>query len=374
MPVFRYGIEHECAFLRPDGSFADATNTSFAEFQAIIDDLPEDPDDYTDLRVGDAGIKRKRWYVEGFERFTEDGRLLRCDPKGIEIRTRIHDSIEAAVGALTRDAAALSVVADMHGFTPTTIAFNPVRSRYIVAPPLNGWELRHRTGSPEERTAHLHMSTFGPDLNLSCADLRPEQLVDVARKLTYYSPWLVPLSFSSPFCDGRRWNGLSARTHQRTGARPAVMVFLEPGLPQEPTDPSLTQMARLAAENGRVEFKAFDACPDPALYGELLTLLTGVVLDTSLRQRRTVPDAKLHRRVARLGLGAPDIHAGTGALLDAAERALVGRDADLARIAALWQRWAQRECPATAMLTRFEAGEPVAGLLPPTPSHCTRTP
>ena len=28
-----------------------------------------------------------------------------------------------------------------------------------------------RLGSPEERTAHVHMSTYGPDLNLSCSDL-----------------------------------------------------------------------------------------------------------------------------------------------------------------------------------------------------------
>ena len=29
--LFRYGIEHEAALLRPDGTFADFTNTSFAE-------------------------------------------------------------------------------------------------------------------------------------------------------------------------------------------------------------------------------------------------------------------------------------------------------------------------------------------------------
>ena len=48
------------------------------------------------------------------------------------------------------------------------------------------------------------MTTYGPDLNLSCAELDPSDLVDVGRKLTHYSPWLVPLSFSSPFRDGDR--------------------------------------------------------------------------------------------------------------------------------------------------------------------------
>jgi hypothetical protein len=229
-------------------------------------------------------------------------------------------------------------------------------------PPLGAWERAHRLGSPEERTAHLHMSTYGPDLNLSCADLAQDALVDVGRKLTHYSPWLVPLSFSSPFRDGRPWGGLSARTAVRTGERPAVLVFLAGEDGQVPADPSLTQVARLPAEVGRVEFKAFDSCPEPEMYGELLSLLTGLVLDRSLPGRRTTPDAALHRHVAGAGLADDEVHAGTGSLLDAAEAALTDRPADLARLARLRERWARRESPAVAMLAAYESGEPVAGL------------
>jgi gamma-glutamyl:cysteine ligase YbdK (ATP-grasp superfamily) len=188
------------------------------------------------------------------------------------------------------------------------------------------------------------------------------ELVDVGRKLTAYSPWLVPLSFSSPFRDGGPWGGLSARTHVRTGARPAVLVFLGPQDEQLPSDPSLTQPARLPAEIGRIEFKAFDSCPDPRLYAELLSLLTGLVLDESLPERRTVPDGPVHRRVAVEGLADPEVHTRTGELIDAATAALAGRDADLDRVAALRERWARRECPAVAMLAEHAAGRPVAGL------------
>jgi gamma-glutamyl:cysteine ligase YbdK (ATP-grasp superfamily) len=204
------------------------------------------------------------------------------------------------------------------------------------------------------------MLTYGPDLNLSADEIADP--VDVARKLTHYSPWLVPLSFSSPFRDGAPWGGLSARTALRTGARPAALVFLADDASQTPSDPSLTQVARLAAEVGRIEFKAFDACPDPALYGELLSLLTGLALDDTLTGRRTTPDAERHRHAARVGLADDDVHAGTGALLVAAEQALAGRAADLDRLASLRQRWERRWCPATDMLTRYEAGERVAGL------------
>jgi hypothetical protein len=361
---FRYGIEHECAFLRADGAFADATNTTFAELQTIVDALPEDGRDHDELRIGDQGIKRKRWYVEGFERFDERGRLTRCDPKGIEIRTRIHDGVDAAVAALRADQDLLDAVAAAVDLRTVVIGFNPLRSRYLIHPPLNDWEREHRLGSPEERTAHLHMTTYGPDLNLSWDDPDPAELVDAARKLTYYSPYLVPLSFSSPFRDGAPWGGLSARTHVRTGARPAVLVFLPTEVEQVAADPSLTQPARLSAEVGRVEFKAFDPCPDPTLYGELLTLLTGLVLDRTLTGRRTTPDADLHRRSARRGLTDPTIRAGTRAVMDAACAAL-GHPDDIARLAALRDRVDRHECPATRMLDRYRAGETVAGLRRP---------
>ncbi|MHA6793705.1 glutamate-cysteine ligase family protein [Pseudonocardia bannensis] len=360
--VFRYGIEHECALLRLDGSFADFTGTGFDELQAIVDALPEDPDDYPDLRVGDQGIKLKRWYIEGFERFDEAGGLLRCDPKGIEIRTRIHDSIDEAVDALRADQALLEAEALARGLRTTAIGFNPMRSEYPIVPPLNGWERAHRTASPEERTAHLHMVTYGPDLNLSCPGMGVDELIDVGAKLTFYSPYLVPLSFSSPFRDGGPWGGLSARTQLRTGARPAVMVFLPDASRMIMADPSLTQVARLPAEVGRIEFKAFDACPDVALYGELLSLLTGLVLDTTLPGRRITPDAELHRRCACEGLADPMIHDGAVAAVEAATAALAGRPADLARMAALRGRLDRGESPAQDMLARYAAGETVAGM------------
>ena len=363
---FRYGIEHECAMLHLDGRFADFTDIGFEVVQTIVDGLPSDPDDYPQLRVGDQGIKYKRWYVEDYERFDEQGELLRCDPKGIEIRTRIHPTIDAAVAAVRADLALLTEHARPHGLQPTAIGFNPIRSHYLIEPPLNAWEQTHRQDSPEERTAYLHMTTYGPDLNLSCAELGPAELVEVGRKLTHYSPWLVPLSFSSPFRDGTAWGGLSARTEIRTGARPAVLVFLDADQPQVEADPSLTQVARIPAEVGRIEFKAFDACPDPALYGELLSLLTGLVLDRTLPGRRTTPDAAAHRHVARRGLGDDAVHARTGELLDVAATALGGREGDLARLEALRARWERRECPAAGMLGAYRAGRAVAGL-PPRP-------
>ena len=47
--MFYYGIEHEVAFLGPEGVFADFTNTRFFDFDRIIARLPEYPGDYPQL-------------------------------------------------------------------------------------------------------------------------------------------------------------------------------------------------------------------------------------------------------------------------------------------------------------------------------------
>ncbi|MGI8799823.1 MAG: glutamate-cysteine ligase family protein [Pseudonocardia sp.] len=357
---FRCGIEHESALLRPDGRFADFTNTTFAELQSIVDELPISEDDYPGLRVGDLGIKLKRWYVEGFERFDDDGELLRCDPKGIEIRTVVHDDVAHAVAALAADYKLLDAAATSAGFTLVTVGFNPFEQAYRVEPELNAWERAHRVGSPEDRTAHLHMTTYGPDLNLSFAGMDHDALIDAGAKLTHYSPYIVPFTFCSPFYGGKPWGGLSVRTHIRTGRRPAAMVFLPAGSAMLDSDPSLTQPARIPAEAGRIEFKAFDPGADFELYADLLALLKGIVLDTSLPGRRIVPDAELHQASAWAGYHDPEIRAGADDVLSAAAAALDLAEAP--RIAALRARWEAAACASEDMIECYEAGEAVAGL------------
>ena len=59
---YRFGLEHEVAFWdQQTNQFADFSNTSFQRFDCLIEQLPEYNSDYPQLRIGDAGIKRKRW-------------------------------------------------------------------------------------------------------------------------------------------------------------------------------------------------------------------------------------------------------------------------------------------------------------------------
>jgi gamma-glutamyl:cysteine ligase YbdK (ATP-grasp superfamily) len=346
---FRYGIEHECALLRANGQFMDFANTSFEELQAIVDTLPFHLSDYPNLRIGDLGIKLKRWYVEGYERFDSQGQFLRCDPKGIEVRTSVHHDIGTAAAELQGSYGLLADHAQSFRFRPIQVSHNPFRDSYRLTPDLNAWERRFRGECPEDTTAHLHMTTYGTDLNISAPQLDTERAVELGTKLTFYSPYVIPFTFSSPFYLGQLWGGLSIRTHIRTGVRPAVRVFVSDAGQLLDSSPSLTKLARTEAEVGRIEFKACDACADLDIYAELLTLLKGLIIDNTLPGRRITPDPSLHKLSARHGFEHDEIRTGAQMVLRAAKSSLLEPE-DQRRVTRLEERLESRECPARAMM------------------------
>ncbi len=326
--MFLFGIEHEVAFLNKEGKFADFSHTKFADLNQIIEKLPTYPSDYPQLRVGDAGIKMKRWYIEGFERFADSDEVIDCHVKGIEIRTTIHSDIQGAITELSESFQLLREVAANFGLSPVLVSFNPYNPAFEPQPPLNDYEIKQLEAYPDEQTANIHMVSYGPDLNISVADLSTEDVIDIGRKLTYYSPYIVPFSYSSPFYNGGLWDGLSVRTFIRTGKRPAALVFLQKQEQLINSTPSLTKIARIPAEVGRIEFKACDSCDDFLIYAGLLALLKGLVLDETLLGRATVPNAALHQLSAKEGFDNEDIFGNTTKVLQAAEAAL-GDDPDI---------------------------------------------
>jgi hypothetical protein len=322
---FQFGIEHEVAFLRPDSSFADFSNTTYEEFSQIIDLLPEYESDGDSLRFGDLGIRRKRWYIEGIERFDEQGRMVKCIPKGIEIRTTLQNSIAGAIDELKMSFELLCRVAKPFGFSPIATSFNPTQTAFIPDPPLNVYERNRMAHSPEDRTEHLPMLTYGPDLNLSVIGASTHQSIAWAQKLTYYSPYLVPFSYqhNRPVLYGDRpWPGESVRTFYRTGLRPAALVFLDDPTALLVSDPSLTKLTPKPSEVGRIEFKAFDSCGDFDRYAGLFALLKGLICDETLTEMALIPDRELHQHSARKGWHCQDIRSRSQQILNAAQNAL----------------------------------------------------
>lgn len=350
--MFLFGIEHEVAFLNKEGKFADFFHTKFADFNQIIERLPTYPSDYPQLRVGDAGIKMKRWYIEGFERFADSDKVIECHAKGIEIRTTIHSDIQGAITELSESFHLLCEVAGSFGFSPVLVSFNPYNPVFEPHPPLNDYEIRQLQADPDEQTANIHMVSYGPDLNISVADLSTERVIDIGRKLTYYSPYIVPFSYSSPFYKGGLWDGLSVRTFIRTGKRPAALVFVQKKEELIDSTPSLTKIARIPAEVGRIEFKACDSCDNFLIYAALLALLKGLVLDETLPGRGTVPDAVLHQLSAKEGFDNEDIFGNATKVLQAAEVAL-GDDADVHYLTPLKVMLAKRKTKSHELIEMF---------------------
>ncbi|NTV11980.1 MAG: glutamate--cysteine ligase, partial [Zoogloea sp.] len=198
--------------------------------------------------------------------------------------------------------------------------------------------------------------SYGPDLNLSMPGWTPEQCLDAARKLNWYSPFIVPFSFSSPFAAGQRWPGWSKRTFERAPLRPAVKLFLAPDmLPGFAARSRLVHPARLPREAGRIEFKAFDAQPSLALLAACCHLLEGICLADDLPGRSEHADLELYRRAALHGFDDASIHAGAAEVLAKARNALqfTGRSLAALALQPLENLLAERRTPAHDLLAAW---------------------
>ncbi len=351
--MFIFGIEHEVSFLNARGKFADFSCTEFSDLQQIVDQLPFYTNDDPHLRIGDAGIRKKRWYLEGVERFTNSGDLIGCTPKGIEIRTTVHSTIQATIDELIASFSLLREVAAQFGFFPVLTSFNPDKSIFEFHPPLNEFEIQQLNHDPDEKTAYIFMLSYGPDFNFSVADLPIKEVIDIGQKLTYYSPYIVPFSFSSPFYQGGLWEGLSVRTFIRTGPRAATRVFVEKPEQLLQSTPLLTKLARIPEEVGRIEFKACDSCDDFSIYAGLLALLKGLALDQTLEGRAIIPDASLHQFSARFGFENAEIFGNAAKVLKAAEDALEN-DSDRGYLARLWSILTERKTQSHQLIESFK--------------------
>ena len=286
-----FGIEAEYALIRPDGRFADFTNTDYAELRALLAPLPDYR--HPELRVGDVGIRVKNWYVEGDERFDRAGRSTGLAVKGIEIRTPVCATVEKGVESLQHLRAMLAAALGAQGWGLAAIGFNPCTAAY--RPRYARWERQFHASHAANALPGISTLSYGPDLNFSSPGGTAAAALETVRRLTYYSPWIVPFSFSAPFHAGALWEGLSYRTFRRTGPRPAALAHLA-----GETDHPLVRPADPPSQHLRIEFKAFDMVADDRLLAELFHLVLGIALADpgALPGRADVPDAQRHQRAA----------------------------------------------------------------------------
>ena len=312
---YKIGIEFEYLLLGNNGQILDFTNINSTELITIIKESRVNHQN-SNLNSGDLGIKNGFWYLEGDERFDEKGNFVDLKIKGIEIRTHICSSVKSAVFTLLKLETELSDSINKFGYNLAVAGFNPITNKYEFVPELNSCEKKMRAKYKEYDYAQISNLSYGPDINLSASSWDEQDSLEIAKKLNYYSPFMVPFSFSSPIYSGKPWRGLSKRTYERTWRRPAVKLYTN----NKPTG-SIEWQTKIPSENGRIEYKAFDAILSKDLLASLCSLVLGVAL-SDLPGRSENPSKKMHQTSAILGFQNPEIFAGSVLVIEEAKKAL----------------------------------------------------
>nr|AGR65724.1 glutamate-cysteine ligase-like protein [Planococcus citri] len=208
--------------------------------------------------------------------------------KGIEIRTPPYSSINDAIDELLNIEKDLSICLAQCDLKLAIAAFNPVARKYKYEPPLNEWEISYREKNAGFLNADIALLTYGPDINISVPHLSDKDIITAVQKLNYYAPEIVVLTLNAPFYREKRWKGLSKRTFDRANFRPACKGYINRG---NALNISCIHAAKIAAEHGRIEFKAFDATPSLPLLKSCSSLILGLIMDTSLCYKKQVRSA-----------------------------------------------------------------------------------
>lgn len=323
--TFNFGIEHEIPLVDLNGNFLDYRKLDFNGLNKIVQKFPVYQNDYPNLRIGDLGLKVKRLYIEGFELYDENGYLIKEYPKGFELRTNLFGNIEDLFDDFLRDFNIFKKEAYNLRFKPTFISFNPFLIRPKIKIELHKYEKKLRKEDQGRKTALFTLLTYGPDLNISFQDLNDYDVFNIVQKLNYYTPFIVPFSFSSPFYKGKLWDGYSVRIFLRSKLRPACIGFVE----NEKLLKNLTTQkiwilnkARLSREAKRIEYKAIDTIWDINIYKGIMMLLKGLILDSNLKGKSFWPDLKLIEISVHYGFDDNLIYDGAFEILNSAYKVL----------------------------------------------------
>jgi len=118
------------------------------------------------------------------------------------------------------------------------------------------------------------MLMVGIHINISMDNMDENSLDDIYQKIIYYTPFIIPYSFSSPFYNGKKFKGLCFRNYIRASTR------------------QLTSKREING-NKYIEFLGYDTCGDRELLRGVISLLKGLILDKSLKGRAKRQDIKL---------------------------------------------------------------------------------
>ncbi len=342
---FRFGIEAEYQLAEADSMRPLwHRDLSFRELNELLESIRAD--DLPSLDGLDLEPPHKRlmpFVVEGYHVPAPDMSPIDMLPKGLEIRTPVCSSIEECLGCLKILHDRLESVLLDRGYTLVSLSHHPTE---------------HTFEGPQNKRRHDFwqwamevMTTYGPDINVSLPRDLNDRL-DVAElhgKVNYYSPALAALSLASPIYRGGLWNirgvvGKSMRTYRRSVIAPAIELHPE--------------------ENGRMEFKLFEATNRLEDYDAYFLLWLTLLLDSEL-SGRSCNQTRIYDlgAVARFGLEADTVRERAGDVLSRAPAVLEPFGFDTGPLAVMRERLETNRVPADEIIGSFQESESLPEVL-----------
>jgi Glutamate-cysteine ligase family 2(GCS2) len=303
--MLRMGIEHEFVFADRAGRYLDADNSRYSTFSGIVDNFPAFAGDDAVFDCKSLEQYPKRCYVEGFERHDREGRRLETLPKGLEIRTLPHAGVDGVIAEFRSSYAEAMRLAARSGLSPVLTSRHPFKDSLALDRRFGAEESRVRTPA-QLALATRAMVTHGTHVNVSLGEVPTARMLALVEKVNYYTPALIPWSFSSPFCQGRAFEGLCSRNYFRAHGRRMADLHLRHGVHV-------------------LEFRGFDACGDARLLTAVLSLFCGFLLDESLPGKAPQQDPERLKLSSLRGFDDPALRQEGQAVLRAARAAADGR-------------------------------------------------
>ncbi len=278
----KFGIEHEFVFKNSNDEYIDFENASYETFQKIVDNFPSYIGDELIFECKSLEKSPKRCYIEGIERYNENGNLSHTMPKGLEIRTLPHSNIDLLIEEFFESFNIMAHLSADFGLYPVLTSSHPYKSSANkIKDGLNEIECKKRNAE-ELENALFSMLLHGMHVNISIDGIEKSSLKDVVQKLNYYLPFIIPYSFSSPFWNGNLFEGLSSRNYFQSNKRELIKIVNRKKIDV-------------------IQIAAFDACGDLDLLRSLLYLLKALILNQQLVEQLEVPNTSLIQHVSIVG-------------------------------------------------------------------------
>ena len=345
--TFRFGLEAEFLLVdahtfrplwHPDLSFAELNET----LESVrLDGIPP----LDGLELEPPHRKRMPFVVEGYHVPDPDLHPIDLLPKGVEIRTPVCGSIDACLKCLVILHDRMEAALVERGWRTVSLSHHPTE---------------HRFRGPQNKRRYDYwqwamevMVTYGPDFNVSLPKElgRRLDLDDLHAKVNFYGPAMAALTLASPLYRGGLWTirgqvGKSIRTYRRSTIAPAAEWHPD--------------------ENGRLEFKLFEATNRLVDYHACFLLWLAVLLDDGLAGR-AYNQTRIYDlgAVARLGLDAATVRERARVMLERAPGVLSKWGFDPAPLDVFRRRLATGRLPADDIIDAFRESPSIAETLKP---------